>query len=107
VGHGLHPGYKRSRPPFSPVLCVVCATLGAPIVVGERRGRKGGKGRCGDLRAEWKNVAATVTWSVLEALWARSWRIQDLYTQAARWISRRRVSLTSRGHSSSGKHRAT
>jgi hypothetical protein len=41
-------------------------------------------------------VAATVTLSVLEALRARSWRIRDLYTQVARWISRRRASLTSR-----------
>jgi hypothetical protein len=43
AGHGLHPSYKRSRPPFSPVLYVVCATLGAPVVVGERKGRKGGR----------------------------------------------------------------
>jgi hypothetical protein len=80
VGHGLHLGNKRSRPPFSPVLCVVCASLGAPVVVGERRGRKGGKGHYGDLRAEWKNTAATVTWSVLKALRVCTWRIRDLYT---------------------------
>ena len=96
VGHGLHPGNKRSHPPFSLVLCVVCAALGAPVVVGERRGRKGGKGHCGDLRAEWKNTAATVIWSVLKALRVCTLRIRDLYTRVARWISRRCTSLNSR-----------